>query len=378
LFQACEKDEVKVSVSPKTYHVDNVTDSSATVRCTVAVEGGTLEAAGLCFSSTLNNPTVSTARSIQATGSLTDFTVTLSGLSPDSIYRFVAYAIMGDKTYYGATYAFQPVDPEMNKDMVLVEGGSFSMGATQEQDSVASDAEKPVHQVTLSNFRISKYEVTTAQFVIFLNSRKISMNGSSITNSGKTHNYFEAKPKNIYFDADSTKWFPVTGYENVPMTNVTWYGANEFCRWAGGFLPTEAQWEYAARGGKSSHGYVYSGGANPNIVAWYASNTNYQDGIEYFAQPVGGKAPNERGLYDMSGNVWEWCGDWYAAYSSKAQVDPMGMTDDEAEKAAVKEKVRRGGGWADISSRQLRVSNRGKNAPTSYSGSVGFRMASRD
>lgn len=378
LFQACEKEEVKVSVSPKTYHVDNVTDSSATIHCTVAVEGGTLKEAGLCYSSTLNMPSVSTSQCIPSTGSLKDFTVTLSGLSADSIYRFVAYATMGDKTYYGAIYAFQPVNPEMNKDMVFVEGGLFTMGATQEQDSVALDAEKPAHQVTLSNFRMSKYEVTTAQFVVFLNSRKIFVNGSGITSYGKTHIFLEAKPKNIYFNYDSTKWIPVTGYENTPMTNVTWYGANEFCRWAGGHLPTEAQWEFAARGGRRSSGYVYSGGANPNQVAWYAANTNYQDGIDYFAQPVGGKTPNELGLYDMSGNVWEWCGDWYSNYVSAAVIDPQGMTDQQVEKLTSPQKVRRGGGWADNSSRQLRISNRGKNTPISYSGSVGFRMASRD
>jgi len=378
LFQACEKEEVKVSVSPKTYHVDNVTDSSATVHCTVAVEGCTLEEAGLCYSGTLNNPTVLTARCIPSTGSLKDFTVLLSGLSPDSSYRFVTYAIMGGKTYYGAIYAFQPADPDMTSHMVLVEGGSFTMGATQEQDSVAADAEKPYHQVTLSNFRMSKYEVTTSQFVIFLNSRKILSSGSGITSYGKTHNFFEAKSKNIYFNGDSTKWFPVTGYENAPMTNVTWYGANEFCRWAGGHLPTEAQWEYAARGGRLSNGYVYSGGANPNHVAWYAFNTNYQDGIDYYAQPVGGKTPNELGLYDMSGNVWEWCSDWYSNYISAAAIDPQGISDLEAENLTLPQKVRRGGGWADNSSRQLRVSNRGKNTPVSFSGSVGFRMASRD
>lgn len=378
LFQSCEKDDEKISVSPKTFHVDNVTDSTATIRCTVDVQGGRLDAAGLCYSSTVNMPYVTNSLCIPATGSLSDFTVTLSGLSPDSIYRFVAYATMGDKTYYGGIYAFQPVNPGMASDMVLVEGGTFTMGATQEQDSVALVEERPVHQVTLSNFRISKYEVTTSQFVVFLNSRKILKNASSITCFGKTQNYFEAKPKNIYFDTEEKCWVPVSGYEQVPMTNVTWYGANEFCRWAGGQLPTEAQWEYAARGGRLSRGYVYSGLNLPEAVAWYAPTTNYQDGIDYYAQPVGKKTPNELGLYDMSGNAWEWCGDWYAPYSSVAQTDPQGLSDEEAAKIKSPLKIRRGGGWADNSSRQLRVSYRGMNTPISYSGSVGFRLASRD
>jgi formylglycine-generating enzyme required for sulfatase activity len=376
LFQSCEKEEDKVSVTPKTYHIENVTDSSATIRCSVFVEGGVLEESGLCFSSTTLLPYVYNSRCIPSTASLEEFTVTLTGLSADSIYRFVAYAKMDGKIYYGAVYAFQPVDPDMASSMVLVEGGTFTMGATQEQDSVASDTEKPVHQVSLNSFKISKYEITTSQFVVFLNSRKILSTGSSITNDGKFHNFFEAKPKNIYFDADDVCWKPVSGYERTPMTNVTWYGASEYCRWAGGELPTEAQWEYAARGGQNSNETVYSGGNQPTVVAWYAANTNYQDSIEYFAQPVGKKTPNELGLYDMSGNVWEWCNDWYSTYTATTQNNPKGLSDEEAQNQTDAKKVRRGGGWADISTRQLRVSTRGSNTPTAFSGSIGFRMAS--
>ena len=376
LFQSCKKDEEKVSVTPKTYHVENVTDSSATIRCTIFVEGGVLEEAGLCFSSTTLVPYVYNSQCIPSTGSLEDFTIALSGLSADSIYRFVAYAKMDGITYYGAVYAFQPIDPGMASSMVLVDGGTFMMGSTEEQDSVASDSEKPVHQVSLNSFRISKFEITTSQFVVFLNCRKILSNGSGITNDGKFHNFFEAKPKNLFFDADDVCWKPVIGYEEVPMTNVTWYGASEYCRWAGGELPTEAQWEYAARGGQSSNGTVYSGGNTPNTVAWYAANTNYQDSLEYFAQPVGKKTANELGLYDMSGNVWEWCNDWYTTYTSTTQNNPKGLSEEEAKKQTAPGKVRRGGGWADNNTRQLRVSTRGSNTPASYSGSVGFRMAS--
>ncbi len=378
IFQSCEEDDDDVSVTPKTYLVENVTSTSATVRNTVIVTGGKLEEAGLCFSSTTNLPTVSNSRTISSNGSLTDFTVTMTGLSKDSVYRYVAYATLGGKTYYGAVYAFRPVDTDIEKDMVLVEGGQYWMGATQEQEPFANDIEKPMHLVTISNFKVSKYEVTTTQFVVFLNSRKISKGGSGMTRSGKSHAYFFAMSKNIYFDSDSSCWRVVSGYEDCPMTNVTWYGADEFCRWAGGQLPTEAQWEYAARGGKYSGGFVYSGDAVLDIVAWYASTTNNQDGIEYYAQPVGGKKPNELGLYDMCGNVWEWCNDWYALYSSKAQADPIGLADKDAEIATSPEKVRRGGGWADVNAKSLRVSNRSKNTPVSYSGSVGFRIASKE
>jgi len=380
LFQACEDD---VSVTAKTYHVENVTSSSGTIRCTVTVEGDDLVDAGICYSATVTYPKITTSRCVPSTGSMTDFTTTLTGLSPDSTYRFRAYACLSDTTYYGITYSFRPVD--MIIDMVDViggsftaEGGSFTMGATSEQVAVADDDEKPAHSVTLSDFKIGRYEITTSQFVQFLNSRKLTSGGTCMTYSGSSFDMLEPNAKSIYYSTDDACWYPVSGYETHPMTNVTWYGANEFCRWAGGHLPTEAEWEYAARGGKSSAGYMYSGGNVSSDVAWYFATTNDQTGIEYFAQIGGGKSPNELGIYDMSGNVWEWCADWYATYPSAAQTDPAGLSDDEAEDADITKKVRRGGGWADTSVKKLRVSSRAANTPKSYAGSVGFRFAARD
>lgn len=375
LFQSCEKeDEEKTEVEPKTFHVENVSDTSATIRCTVMVKGGTLEESGLCISGTVSVPYVYNSLCIPSTDLKKDFTLTLTDLSPDTVYRFCAYARMDGKTYYGAVYAFQPVDPGLESVMVQVEGGTFTMGATQEQVAYASESERPAHSVTLSNFKISRYEVTTSQYVVFLNSRKILSTGSGISHDGKFHKFLEAKPKSIYFDAEDNEWKPVPGYEQVPMANVTWYGAQEFCLWAGGDLPTEAQWEYAARGGENGSGMLYSGGNEPEEVAWYEANTHYQDSVEYYAQPVGKKAPNELGLYDMSGNVWEWCRDWHTDYKAAAQTNPTGMSDEEAAKLTAPKKIRRGGGWADYDTKQLRVSARGSNTPVSYSGSVGFRI----
>jgi len=372
IFQSCKEDDVVVTA--KTYHAEQVTATSGTIRCTVAVEGGKLKESGLCFSTTNTAPKITDSRIILSTSSLTDFTIQLSGLTTDSLYRYRAYAILGDDTYYGYTYTFRPVNPTV--DLVLVQGGRFQMGATQEQTSYAVDDEKPLHWVTLSNFRMDRYEVTTKAFTEFLNSRKITDVTTCMTASGVSKTIFYETAKNIYYH--SNKWYPASGYENKPMTNVTWYGADEYCRWAGGFLPTEAQWEYAARGGAANAGAIYSGGNDPTAVAWYNANTNNQEGVEYYAQNVGGKTANELGLYDMSGNVWEWCRDWFVAYSSTEQVNPTGLTDEQADDASVTTKVRRGGGWAETNVNKLRVSFRGANTPLSYAGSVGFRMAAME
>ncbi len=113
-------------------------------------------------------------------------------------------------------------------------------------------------------------------------------------------------------------------------------------------------------------------------VAWYKGNTYDKEDVEYYAQVGGGKKANELGIYDMSGNVWEWCADWYAPYSETVKVDPIGPTDEEAEASSLTKKIRRGGGWADSDTLKLRVSCRAANTPSSYAGSVGFRYVERN
>jgi len=165
-------------------------------------------------------------------------------------------------------------------NMVWVEGSTFQMGSNSGYSS-----EKPAHSVTVKGFWISKYEVTQAEY-----SRVMGTNPS-------------------YFKCD-----------DCPVEKVSWKDAVEYTRRVGGRLPTEAEWEYAARGGNKSHGYKYSGSNNLDEVGWYDNNSGSK------THPVGQKRPNELGLYDMSGNVWEWCEDWYNAdyYKNSSQIDPQG------------------------------------------------------
>lgn len=170
--------------------------------------------------------------------------------------------------------------------MIKVEGGTFMMGSN---DAEAWDDEKPVHQVTLSDYYIGQTEVTQALWKAVMSSNPSNFKG-----------------------------------DNLPVVFVSWYDCQEFISKLNEItgknfsLPTEAQWEFAARGGNYSKGYKYSGSNDPNDVAWYDGNS------DDWVHPVGTKEANELGIYDMSGNVYEWCSDWYGPYSSAAVTDPAG------------------------------------------------------
>lgn len=216
-------------------------------------------------------------------------------------------------------------------NMVYVSGGTFFMGATSEQGSYVDGDESPIHQVTLLSFCIGRYEVTQEEW-------------QSVMGSNPSK-FKEAKR---------------------PVERVNWNDCQEFIRKLNVLtgkqfrLPTEAEWEYAARGGNNSRGYKYAGSNDIDSVAWHDGNCNRQ------THPVGLKSPNELGLYDMAGNVWEWCSDRYGAYSSSSQTNPKGPSSGS-------DRVYRGGGWNN-SAWPCRVSCRYGCNPSSGL-NIGFRLA---
>ena len=216
-------------------------------------------------------------------------------------------------------------------NMVKVEGSTFTMGATPEQGNDAYEYERPAHQVTLSDYYIGRYEVTQKEWQAVMGDN----------------------PSKFYGD-------------NLPVDYVSWNDCQDFINKLNQLtglkfrLPTEAEWEFAARGGKQSKGYKYSGSDNAKNIAWYEKNSGSKP------HQVGTKEPNELGIYDMSGNVWEWCGDWYGSYSSSAQTNPTGPSSGSG-------RVLRGGSWGYFAG-DCRVSYRSDGYPSGRDGNGGFRV----
>ena len=219
--------------------------------------------------------------------------------------------------------------------MVKVEGGTFTMGATAEQGDDAADDERPAHQVTLTDYYIGQTEVTQELWTAVM---------------GNNPSHFKG--------------------DNLPVEIVSWEECQTFIKKLNSLLskelsgkrfalPTEAQWEFAARGGNKSTGYKYAGSNNIGDVAWFEGNSGRM------THPVAQKRPNELGLYDMSGNVDEWCQDWNGRYSSNAQTNPQGP-------ASGTRRVYRGGSWGAYAA--SRVSNRSYTAPVYRYGWLGFRL----
>ena len=231
--------------------------------------------------------------------------------------------------------------------MVAVEGGTFTMGAS-DVDLGASDSEKPAHQVTLSSYRIGETEVTQALWKAVM--------GSNPSEFSPTNGYAE----NLQRPVEMVSWNDCQQF----ITKLNQMTGKNFR------LPTEAEWEYAARGGKNSQGYKYAGSNDLNLVAWHWNNIpSHTDGVEgYGTQTVATKSPNELGLYDMSGNVWEWCQDRYGSYSSAAQTNPTGP-------ASGYDRVGRGGSWYFMESVGCRVSYRSYGSPSDSGNSLGLRLA---
>ncbi len=227
----------------------------------------------------------------------------------------------------------------LNIETSLIPAGTFTMGSPSAEPDRSSDEVQ--HQVTLSAFRMSKYEITNAQYAAFLNAKNIGSNGFYALGAYPTQTLiYESTSLGLIWTG--TQWQPVSGKDNFPVVNVTWYGAAEFATYAGGRLPTEAEWEYACRGGTST---AFSTGACLNNTQanydWYfppTGCTNSNMSYPGQTQAVNSYSPNAYGLYNMHGNVWEWCADWYDAYPTTAQTNPTGP-------ASGAQRVKRGGGW---------------------------------
>lgn len=219
-------------------------------------------------------------------------------------------------------------------NMVYVTGGTFMMGATSEQESDAFSDEKPAHQVTLSGYYIGKYEVTQELWQAVMDENPSNFKGNS----------------------------------RRPVERVSWNDCQEFITKLNRItgrqfrLPSEAEWEYAARGGNKSRGYKYAGSNTLSNVAWYTDNSGST------THPVGQKSPNELGLFDMSGNVCEWCQDWKDnSYSSVAQTNPSGPSYGSY-------RVYRGGSWC-LDAWYCRVSFRSGRSLCNQDDDFGLRLA---
>jgi len=259
-------------------------------------------------------------------------------------------------------------------EMVKIEGGTFKMGSND-----GDSDEKPVHSVTVSTFYMSKYEVTHEQYIAFLNDVNCSSSGTYNGNELIDMDYSDCA-----IGHNGSFYFKGSGKadnKKCPVIEVTWYGANEYCNWLSKKtgetyrLPTEAEWEYAAGGGQNSPLTKGVGGiinlqkyAGTNTeselgdYAWYWSNSGSK------THAVGTKKPNELGLYNMSGNVYEWCQDWYDSdyYKNSPQNNPKGPTSGS-------HRVFRGGSWS-FDAVLCRVADRYGSSPSVSDYSLGFRI----
>jgi formylglycine-generating enzyme required for sulfatase activity len=220
------------------------------------------------------------------------------------------------------------------REMVLIPAGSFIMGSVK-----GDEDEKPAHEVTLKELRMDKYEVTSEKYYVFV---KCAGHRAPYTwESGK---------------------IPV-GLEQHPVVNVSWEDSDAYAKWLRMRLPTEAEWEYACRAGSSGE-YCFGDKSDElGEYAWYGANSGYK------THPVGEKRPNKWRLYDMHGNAWEWCADWYDAnyYVKSTANNPQGPNSGQS-------RVLRGGGWSYLSP-GCRAANRGWSSPDSGDVYCGFRVS---
>jgi len=250
------------------------------------------------------------------------------------------------------------IEPITQMEFQRIPAGSFQMGGLV-------GSETPIHRVQISyDFYMSKYEVTHKEYIQFMNTKKIKPSGYC-----KGEEWVDMNDKDCAIGfANGHFYFKGSGYakeENTPMVEVTWCGAKAYTEWLSEMtgkqfrLPTEAEWEYAARAGKK---HTFSGSNNVAKIGWCGDVTINE------IQPVGLKKSNAFGLFDMTGNVWEWCNDWYDKdyYSISPEVDPTGSTTGSR-------RVLRGGSW-DLLPFFCRIGIRNHDKPNVSHDYYGFRI----
>jgi formylglycine-generating enzyme required for sulfatase activity len=238
-------------------------------------------------------------------------------------------SLVGDKIKFKVTAraSSQKLKEFREPEMVFVQGGIFQMGSSSGELD-----ERPIHSITLGSFYIGKFEVTQYQWKAIM---------------GNNPSYFQ-------------------NCDQCPVESVSWREVQDFIIKLNSLtgkkyrLPTEAEWEYAAKGSKSSNGYLYSGSSNLNSVSWYKENSDIK------THTVGSKLPNEIGIYDMTGNVMEWCSDWYGNYNVSGKSNPLGPINGDF-------KVLRGGSWRSLPT-DCRTSFRQKNDLETRHITGGFRL----
>lgn len=243
-------------------------------------------------------------------------------------------------------------------DLVLVKGGEYQMGAAKGEGRYT---DYPQHRVAVSDFLIGKHEITNEQFCRFLNRKGTRIKRAEAwwkpTLDGQSDQFHPIFYRNGKYEVRK-------GLEKHPASYVSWHGAKAYAKWVGGRLPTEAEWEFAARGGRYSQNFLYSGTNYAPRAAWYDKD----DGT----RPVGQLWPNELGIHDMSGNIWEWCQDSFdrSFYQNAPLQDPLCSTN----KADENYRVLRGGCW-DFGEEFARVFARQYNHPDTKFNVYGFRVA---
>ena len=333
-----------------------ITDATATGGGEVTANGGAaVTARGVCWNTT-GNPTLADNLTTDGTGTGT-FTSNLTGLTATTTYYVKAYATNAVGTAYGAEETFTTTSGSTPAGMVQIPAGVYNVNGTN---------------VTLNSYSMSAYEVTNTQFIEFLNSIGCDALGSFNDAVYGNVEYIDMDDYDCAIDHDGTSfYFGGSTYAptaDCPVIEVTWYGANAYAQWAGGRLPTEAEWEVAARGAAvaqaaGTYSDTYAGTNSSSQLgdyAWYNSNSSSH------THTVGTKLPNEIGLYDMNGNVWEWCSDWYQSNYPSGTNNPIGATTGSI-------RIIRGGGW-NHSSSNCGLSIRSSFNPFSSHYILGFRF----